>query len=151
MTESRTAWVPFPPRGLGVSASGGDARYLVQLRRRFMLLGQTLAEMQAWDVRQAAKAARQVKGMDRRPLHLQASSQMTEVATFATLFEPGIVSLTLPGPPRPDQEAADFLNWSRIVTPQQLLALAQTRCPVIISGPRITESPGTASPGPRAK
>ena len=136
LREHQTACVLFAPRGVGASASGGDARYLVQLRRRFMLLGQTLAGMQAWDARRAVEAVRQEEGLNRVPLHLQASPQMTEVATFAALFEPGVASLTLCSPPRPDQQAADFLNWSRIVTSQQLLALAQASCRIIVpAGP----------------
>ncbi len=42
-------------------------------------------------------------------------------------FEPDVASLTLANEPRSDKEASDFLNWSRIVTPQQLLALARQR------------------------
>jgi len=37
-------------------------------------------------------------------------------------------------PPRTDKEAPDFLNWSRVVTPQQLLSLAQSRCKVNLDG-----------------
>ena len=99
-----------------------------------MLLGQTLAGMQAWDVRRAAQAARAVKGLDEMPLHLHASTEMTEVATFATLFEPGIATLTLGQAPRSDKQAPDFLNWSRIVTPQQLLRLAEVQCKVQVEG-----------------
>ena len=124
------AYVTFAPRGVGYSALGGDAKYQTQIRRRFMLLGETLAGMQVWDVRRVTQAARGVEGLESVPLHYHASPTMTEVATFATLFEPGIVSLTLASPPRGDKEAPDFLNWSRIVTPQQLLTLAQERTKV---------------------
>jgi hypothetical protein len=57
---------------------------------------------------------------------------MTEVATFAAIFEPGVRALTLAQAPRTDKEAPDFLNWSRIVTPKQLLGLAEARCKVDI-------------------
>jgi hypothetical protein len=49
---------------------------------------------------------------------------MVEVAAFAALFEPAIRNLALPHAPRPDKEAPDVLNWSRILTPAQLLRLA---------------------------
>ena len=95
-----------------------------------MLLGQTQAGMQVWDVRRATQAVRQVAGLGAVPLHYHASPAMTEVATFAAVFEPGVSSLTLAQAPRSDKEAPDFLNWSRILTPRQLLQLARDRCPV---------------------
>jgi hypothetical protein len=55
---------------------------------------------------------------------------MTEVATFAAVFEPKLASLTLAQPPREDQLAPDFLNWRRIVTPGQLLQLAEQKTKV---------------------
>jgi len=93
-------------------------------------LGQTLAGMQVWDVRRAAQAARKASDLASVPMHLHAAAEMTEVATFVAIFEPGISSLTLEQEPRSDKEAADFLNWSRIITEQQLLQLAQARCKV---------------------
>jgi hypothetical protein len=99
-----------------------------------MLLGQTLAGMQVWDVRRAAHAIRNLKDFGTLPMHFHASPEMTEVATFAAIFEPGIASLTLTQAPRTDKEAPDFLNWSRVVTPQQLLSLAQSRCKVNLDG-----------------
>jgi poly(3-hydroxybutyrate) depolymerase len=129
--DNNMAYVVFVPRGAGLTALADDKKYQVQVRRRFMLLGQTLAGMQVWDVRCALQAARNVKGLGSLPMHFHASPDMTEVATFAAIFEPGIESLTLAHVPRTDKEAPDFLNWSRIVTPKQLLGLAQARCKVI--------------------
>ncbi len=130
--DNRAAYIIFAPRGVGLSAITRESRYYTQVRRRFMLLGQTLAGMQVWDVARALQAARQVEGLDHVPVHLQACPAMTEVATFAALFDPNISSLTLAHEPRADEEAPDFLNWSRILTPQQLLTLAQDRCAVKI-------------------
>ncbi len=131
--DNQAAYITFAPRGVGATALGGDKKYRDHVRRRFMLLGQTLAGMQVWDVRRAAQAARQVEGLAGVPLHFHASSEMTEVTAFAAIFEPGVESLTLAHAPRADKEAPDFLNWSRIVTPQQLLILAQDRCKVNVS------------------
>ena len=86
--------------------------------------------MQVWDIRRAAQAASKMPGLAGLPIHLHATSEMTEIATFAAIFEPGIASLTLAQRPRSDKDAPDFLNWSRIVTPQQLLSLAEQRCQV---------------------
>jgi dienelactone hydrolase len=122
--DNQAAYITFAPRGVGLTALGGDQRYQTQIRRRFMLLGGTLASSQVWDVLRASAAARTLPGLDGLPLHFHASPEMTEVAAFATLFEPKLASLTLAQPPRSDKAAPDFLNWSRIVTPSQLLQLA---------------------------
>lgn len=122
--DNQAAYITFAPRGVGMSALGGDKRYQTQIRRRFMLLGATMASAQVWDVLRVSEAARSLPGLGGLPLHFHASPEMTEVATFAALFEPKLASLTLAQTPRSDQAAPDFLNWSRIVTPGQLLQLA---------------------------
>lgn len=131
--EQRAAYVLVAPRGVGCSALSQDKAYRTQVRRRFMLLGQTLAGMQVWDIRRAVQTIRQLPGLQELPIHLSASPQMTEGCAFAALFEPNVSRLTLPQQPRADKDAPDFLNWSRIITPSQLLALTQERCVVHIS------------------
>jgi len=128
--DHQAAYITFAPRGVGPTALGGDKRYQTQVRRRFMLLGETLASSQVWDVHRASEAARALPGMADLPLHFHASPEMTEVATFAALFEPKLASLTLAQPPREDKAAPDFLNWRRIVTPGQLLTLAEQKTKV---------------------
>ncbi len=128
--SNKAAYITFTPRGIGMTALADDKKYLVQVRRRFMLLGQTLAGIQVWDVRRVAQAARKLDGLGNISIHFHASPDMIEIATFAAIFEPGIASLALPRAPRSDKEAPDFLNWSRIVTPEQLLQLARLRCKV---------------------
>jgi dienelactone hydrolase len=130
--ENGAAYATFTPRGVGPSALSDEKRYHTQVRRRFMLLGQTLAGMQVWDVRRVLQAARGVESLSTVPVHLHASPGMTEVAAFAAVFEPDLRSLTLSQAPRPDKEAPDFLNWSRLLTSAQLLQLAQGRCEVKI-------------------
>ena len=128
--DNNAAYITFTPRGVGLTGLADDKKYQIQVRRRFMLLGQTLAGMQVWDVRRAAQAARKVRDLGSLPMHLHASPEMAEVASFTAIFEPDIASLTLAQAPRMDKEAPDFLNWSRIITAQQLLQLAQVRCKV---------------------
>jgi hypothetical protein len=134
--DNNAAYITFTPRGVGLTALADDPKYRVQVRRRFMLLGQTLAGMQVWDVRRAIQAARTLTGLDKIPLRLHATPEMTEIATFGALFEPGIESLTLAQSPRADKEAPDFLNWSRIITSGQLLQLARARCQIEIEAAR---------------
>ncbi len=130
MSETRnrkTAYVTFTPRGVGKTALGNDEKYRTHIRRRFMLLGSTLASSQAWDMHRASQAVRSLPALSSLPLHFHASPEMTEVATFAALFEDKLVSLSLAHPPRSDKEAPDFLNWSRFVTPKQLADLLKVK------------------------
>jgi dienelactone hydrolase len=131
--DNKIAWVAFTPRGVGITALSNDPKYLIQVRRRFMLLGQTWAGMQVWDARRAIQAARQVDGLGKLPLEFGATPEMTEIALFAGLFEPGVSSMVLLREPRGDKEAPDFLNWSRIVTPNQLMSLARQRFDVVVN------------------
>ena len=55
--DPATTHVIVLPRGLGRHKWNQDPKKQIQNRRRFMLLGQTLASMQIWDVRRCADAA----------------------------------------------------------------------------------------------
>ncbi len=122
----------FSPRGMGLTALGEDEKYRTHVRRRFMLLGATLASSQVWDVRCASRTLRSLPELSSIPHHFHASLEMTEIGAFAALFENGLVSLSLERPPRSDKEAPDFLNWARITTPQQLLDMVKTKTDVNI-------------------
>jgi hypothetical protein len=55
---------------VGLTAwSGGETR-LTKIRRRFMLLGQTLDGMRVWDIRCAVQALHSVPGMDAAKIEL---------------------------------------------------------------------------------
>lgn len=123
--EQGKAMVLFAPRGIGLSRHGGDQKYQTHLRRRYMLLGATLASSQVWDVLRCCEEIQSLANHADRPLHLRADREMTEVASFAAVFSERISSLSLRLPPRSDRESPDFLNWSRIVTPKQLRALVE--------------------------
>lgn len=112
------------PRGIGRDAWSGDARKQVQIRRRFMLLGQTLAGMRVWDARRAAQALRSVPEMQDVPLWLQGECDMAVVALYAGLFEPGIARMDLWHLPRTHQEGPDLLNVLKILDLPEAVALA---------------------------
>ena len=57
------------PRGIGRTAWNADPAKQTQIRRRFMLLGQTLDGMRVWDVRRALQALR----IDRWPANVPAA------------------------------------------------------------------------------
>jgi dienelactone hydrolase len=128
-------YVTFAPRGAGLTAMANEPKHLTQMRRRFMLLGQTLAGMQAWDVRRGVQALRSVEGFKAARVELGGAAAMDGVNVFAALFEPGVTSLQLVRPPRSDKEWPDFLNYARIVTPAQAVDLVRERTKVEIKSP----------------
>ncbi|MHC4537843.1 MAG: alpha/beta hydrolase family protein, partial [Planctomycetota bacterium] len=58
LINSNRAIAYMAPRGIGPDAWNDNQRKQVQIRRRFMLLGQTADGMRVWDVRQAIHALR---------------------------------------------------------------------------------------------
>ncbi len=113
--------VCFAPRGIGPAAWSGNAQDQIHIRRRFMLLGQTLAGMQVWDIQRALKAVQQTRPEAKISLH--GRNQMGGLALFAALAEPAVVELHLQNPPTDHKQAADLLNVAKIVEPRQLVGL----------------------------
>jgi len=120
--EGVTAFVC--PRGIGPDAWGGDERKQTQIRRRFMLLGQTLDGMRVWDLRRAIQATRQLDSIHGWPLGIQAHGEMAGIALYASLFEPGIGRLDLVAMPATHMDGPTLLNVLRYLDLPQALAMA---------------------------
>jgi hypothetical protein len=120
------------PRGIGPTAWNPSERKQTQIRRRFMLLGQTLDGMRVLDVHRAAEALRGVDGFKATPLWLQGHRQMAGIALYASLFTPDVKRIDLHELPKTHQEGPDFLNVQRFLDLPQALALAAERSPVRI-------------------
>src|SRR5206468_3700180 len=88
-------WAFVAPRGFGRTAWTSDPTKRTHIRRRFMLLGQTLDGMRVWDVRRAVQALKTIDGLGNVPVSLNAGRDMAVIALYAALFEPGIDSLEL--------------------------------------------------------
>ena len=117
------------PRGMGQSHWDTSPKKQIQNRRRFMLLGQTLAGMQVWDVRRVLEALRAIPiSRDASDIKLYGEGDMAAIAMYAALFEPGNLSLALCSPPRDNQVGPDFLNVLRYLDMPQLAALAAVKC-----------------------
>ncbi len=134
MDPDGPAVVYFAPRGIGASAWGDDARKHIQIRRRFMLLGQTLDGMRVWDVRRAMQAVRSLEACKDAPLTAEGPRQAGVLALYASLFEPPPAQLQLHDPPVDHREGPIFLNISRILHLPQAAAMAAERAPVVIAG-----------------
>ena len=119
-------------RGVGGTSWNQEERKQTQIRRRFMLLGQTLDGMQVWDVRRAIQVLRSVEATKDRPLVLSVRGVMAGIALYASLFEPGIAGLSLEDLPVTHRNGPIFLNVSRYLEMPQALAMAAERCPVTL-------------------
>ncbi|HET6882706.1 MAG TPA: hypothetical protein VFI31_21235, partial [Pirellulales bacterium] len=118
----------FFPRGVGPAAWDASEQKQIQNRRRFMLLGQTLAGMQTWDVRRALQAIRVLPGVDAEAkLNVAASGDMTVPLLYATLFEPPPAAMTLFNPPATHADGPDLLNVLRYLDLPQTMAMAAER------------------------
>jgi dienelactone hydrolase len=118
----------FAPRGLGDDAWIGDAKKQVQIRRRFMLLGQTLDSMRVWDIRQAIRALK--LRYPSAELRLEGHGAQAVNLLYASLFESGISGLVLHDLPTSRQQGPDYLNVLRVMDISVALKIAESRFPV---------------------
>ena len=130
--EHPEVYVTFMPRGTGLTRLTQNERHITQTRRRFMLLGQTLAGQQALDIRQCIAATRQLDLCNDAPFELWGYGHTASLVTVAALFEDGIRKINLRDYPANDKDQPDYLNISRFATPAQLLDLAKRRTQVKI-------------------
>jgi dienelactone hydrolase len=120
------------PRGVGPSTWSGDEKKQIQIRRRFMLLGQTLEGMQVWDVRRAIQAVRAAPGLKDLPVVVEARGELAGVALYASLFEPPVAELRLHDLPKSHMQGPHFLNVLRVLDMPQALAMAAERGKVTV-------------------
>ena len=115
------------PRGIGPAAWPGDEKKQTQIRRRFMLLGQTRDSMRIWDVRRALQATRAIDGMSNAPLQISAEGQAAAYALYASLFEPPVHRLALNHLPSNHRDGPILLNVRRFLDMPEVVAMATER------------------------
>jgi dienelactone hydrolase len=121
------------PRGVGPTRWNREPRVHVQVRRRFLLLGQTWEGMQAHDIRQALAAVRTIASCAAAPVRLRAEGSMAVLAAYASLFAPPVAGLDLHRVPVSHQpDGPPLLDVLRILDVPQALALAADRAPVVV-------------------
>jgi len=125
--NGREVFVYGAPRGIGPTAWSGDAKKQVQIRRRFMLLGQTLDGMRVWDIRRAIQAVRSIKELKGTPLWLQGEDEMAVNVLNAPLLEPDIAGLKLSRLPTSYRSGPDYLNVLRVLDIPETVAMAAER------------------------
>lgn len=122
--ENYAAQAFFAPRGIGLTAWSGDERKHTQIRRRFMLLGQTLDGMRVWDIRRAVQMINSVRDSDSARVDMSSSAVMAISAGFASLFEPGARVLPTQELLAPEANQPDYLNILKVMNFAQALELA---------------------------
>ena len=130
----KTAFVLFAPRGVGATAWTSDERERVQVRRRFMLLGQTLDGMRVWDIRRSIAAVREIETLAELPLTIEAENAMACNVLYASLFEDDLRSLELANLPVSHRGGAIYLNVLRYLDVPAAAAMAAERCPISLHG-----------------
>ncbi len=118
------------PRGIGLTAWTSDERERVHIRRRFMLLGQTLDGMRVWDIYRGVQALQKISGSEETTIHLHAAHDMAGAGLYAALFEPRVASLQLEGLATSHHEGIQLLNVLKFMDMPQAVAMAAEQIPV---------------------
>jgi len=126
------AWLA--PRGVGLTLWDQAPKKQTQIRRRFMLLGQTLDGMQVWDVRRAIHALGGLDLPKGLPLCLAGRGVAGGIALYAALYEPQVTELRLEELPATHRNGPILLNVSRYLEMPQAVAMAAERCQVRLVG-----------------
>ena len=130
LKSTKWAMAYIAPRGVGPTAFDASAKKQTQNRRRYMLLGQTLDEMQTWDIRCAVQAVREMNAFKGVPLWLQSERVMAGNVLYASLFEPDIARLDLWHLPLTHRDGPIYMNISKHMDMREALAMAAARSPV---------------------
>jgi dienelactone hydrolase len=126
-TSERIAYLA--PRGIGPTKPAGDAKKQIQIRRRYMLLGETLDSMRVWDIRCAIHyLARQGYKIE-----AEASGEMGVNLLYATLFESAIEKLHLSELPKSHMQGPDYLNVLRFTDIPEVLRLVSADHELIVT------------------
>ena len=127
MLAEKTVRIFLPPRGIGPTTWTGNAKRQIQIRRRFMLLGQTLEGMRVWDIRRAVQVWQATPKFKSLPLEIRARGFMAVNALYAGLFEPTVAALQLTDLPQSHRDGPDYLNVLQVWDLPDALALAGER------------------------
>ncbi len=133
LLSTKWAMAYVAPRGAGpTSWAALSLTKQTHLRRRLLLLGESLESGQVWDIRQAAAALRSLPGFAQTPLWLQAQKTMAANALYASLFIPDVKRLDLHALPSSQKDGPIYLNVLRHLDLPQAAALAAERSTLAI-------------------
>jgi dienelactone hydrolase len=124
---SRSFVTRLDVRSFGTGTNAVDPRKQTQLRRRFMLQGETIDSVRVWEIVRSLEAIRASSEFGKLPLRLEASGDMAVNALYASLFAP-VDELVLTNLPKSHQDGGpDYLNVLRVLDIPQAVAMASER------------------------
>ncbi len=121
------------PRGVGPQSWAAlSPLKQTHLRRRLLLLGESLEGGQVWDIQQAAAGLRNTAGFARLPLWLQSQKVMAANTLYASLFIDDVRRLDLHALPATQRTGPIYLNVLRHLDITHAATLAAERSTVAI-------------------
>ena len=133
--KPNTAYAWFAPRGIGPTSWDQGERHHVQVRRRFMLLGETLDSMRVYDIIRGIQALGSLPSIGDAKIQLNASNSMGVNALYASLFLPSQHALNLADLPSSQRDGPDYLNVSKLWDLPQALAVSLETHPIHLARP----------------
>ena len=124
------AMVWVAPRGVGPTAWNWDKKKRTHIRRRFMLLGQTLDGQRVFDICRAVAALRTIDALGQLPLTLNGRGTMAGNVLYASLFVEDVAELDLHTLPASHRAGPIYLNVLRFMDMPAAIAMATERCGV---------------------
>lgn len=121
LKKENSAVAFFVPRAVTAESWANDSKKLTQVRRRYMLLGQTLDGMSVWDIRCAVQAIQSLAEFKSAEIFVKAEGEMGINAAYAALFQPAIRHLEISSVPQSHMQGPDYLNVLKIWDIPQLL------------------------------
>ena len=122
----------FSPRGIRaldpIDGSPINGKYLKKLK----LSGQSLEEMQVFDVIRSVNAIRLLEGMKEVPLWIQSHDNMSANVLYASLYMNNIKRLDLHNLPESHAKGPKFIGMSNFIDVPHCLALAVQKTRVIL-------------------
>ncbi len=125
--KEQTVLAFFAPRAVEPAKWMSKPGKLTQVRRRYMLLGQTLDSMRVWDIRCAVRAMTGIEGLEKGRMRMVAQGQMGVNAAYAALFEPGVERIELQSLPASHRDGPDYLQVLKLWDIAQLMQVLGPR------------------------
>jgi hypothetical protein len=108
----------------GNESSNSQDKTAIQIRRRYMLLGQTLDGMRVWDILRGVELLDGIPEYASKVKTVRASGRDAINLLYASLFFTQPINLELTDFPRATENAPDYLNISRVVSLKDAIALS---------------------------
>lgn len=124
-------------RGIGPDAWSFDEAATIHIRRRFMLLGQTLEGMRVWDIRRALSALNAPPLFPNARVHISGERIQGVNALYAALFSTNVASMELHAAPASHHSGPDYLNVLRVLDVPQAVVIGTEYFPI-----RLTHTSG---------